>query len=223
MKTHSLLARLVALLALVAAPACDINVNDSDGDDSDGMGSSSGDDSDGSASGNGSGNDSDDSDDSDGDDDSDGGSSGGDDPTGDSGAGGDGPGDGLWIYADDGASRNDCTFFPATQGVGDFAVDNHGDGTFTIAPGDDSDPFDCQMSDGGKFECPERYVESISEPGISANLEALVTVEGTTSNDEMEGEQLGRIVCDGADCSIAEDFLGTTFPCTFVIPFTAFR
>ncbi len=142
------------------------------------------------------------------------------DPT----AGGDGPESGEWIYSDDGATQNDCTFLGnPSQGLGDFVVDNPGDGTFTITPGDDTDPFECELGEAGNFGCPERYVESITEPGVAATLDAFVAASGTTTATSMTGEQAGRITCDGADCALAEAALETSFPCSFVIPFTATR
>jgi hypothetical protein len=214
MKTHSFLAHLVSTFVLVSTPACVISATDSDDDD--GMGSSSGADS---ASGN-SANDSDDPTD----DAAEESSSGADESSGGNAtAGGEGPEDGEWIYADDGASQNDCDFFEASQGVGDFSVENHGDGTFTITPGDATDAFDCQLGGDGAFECPERFVESVTEPGVDAALDVSVAIAGTTSATSMEGEQLGSMTCAGADCGLAEDLLGTSFPCAFVIPFTAAR
>lgn len=221
------------MLALVSAPACVISATDSEDDDAASMGSSSGEDSSNSGSGNSgssnsgsndSNNDSDDpTDDSNGEgEESSSGadeSSGGDDPT----AGGEGPEDGDWTYADSGASQNDCVFFDASQGVGDFSVENHGDGTFTITPGDDTDPFECELGSGDAFDCPARFVESIEEAGVDGSLDVSVAVSGTTSATSMEGEQLGTITCEGADCGLAETVLGTSFPCSFVIPFTATR
>lgn len=198
---------------LLLMPACVISATDDD-DDAATAGSSSGPTSDSNDPSGASQGDSSD----------DGSSSGADESSGDSGdptAGGEGPQDGAWIYADNGASQNDCTFLKATQGVGDFSIENHGDGTFTITPGDDTDPFECMMGNGDAFSCPERYVESIEEAGFNAVLDAFVTVDGTTTSTQMEGEQLGRLECEGEDCGVAETILGTAFPCSFVIPFTA--
>ena len=211
------------MLALVSAPACVISATDSEDDDAASMGSSSGEGSSNSGS-NDSNNDSNDptNDSNDEGEESSSGadeSSGGDDPT----AGGGGPEDGAWVYADSGASQNDCVFFEASQGVGDFTVENHGDGTFTITPGDDTDPFECELGSGDAFECPARFVESVDEPGVDAALDVSVAISGTTSATSMEGEQLGSMTCEGADCGLAETVLGTSFPCSFVIPFTAMR
>ena len=214
MKTHFPFGGLVSALLMVVAPACVISATDSGDDEDDtGAGSSSGASEDDSApsntdptAGDESPSDAEE-------------SSGGEDPT----AGALGPEDGPWTYADAGASQNDCAFFDATQGVGDFVVQNHGDGTFTIIPGDETDPFECQMGDGGAFSCPSRFVDSIDEAGVDAVLEAWVMVEGTTTATEMQGDQLGEISCEGSDCATAEALLQTSLPCTFVIPFTASR
>ncbi len=220
MQKNSLLGFFVSVLTLVAAPGCVISGTDNDDDDM-GSGSTSG--SASSASG-GSEDPTDDSESS-GEAESSGsgadGSSGGDsDPT----EGGAGPEAGAWVYIDQGATENDCTFLEnPSQGAGDFVVENPGDGTFRIVPGDDTDPFECDLSGGGNFECDERFVESITQPGVDASLEVLVSADGTTTTNAMDAVQRGRIVCEGADCGAAEALLGTTLPCSFVIPFTATR
>lgn len=223
MKKNSLLGVFVSVLVLVAAPGCIISATDSDDDD---MGSGSTSDSASSASG-GTQDPTDDSDDSESDSEAessssgaDGSSEGGSDPT----EGGAGPEAGQWVYIDQGATENDCTFLEnPSQGAGDFEVENPGDGTFRIVPGDGTDPFECELSEGGSFECDERYVESITQPGIDASLDVLISADGTTTTDDMDAVQRGRIVCDGAACGSAEALLGTTLPCRFVIPFTATR
>jgi hypothetical protein len=50
----------------------------------------------------------------------------------------------------------------------------------------------------------------------------LVSITGTIESDtSITGSQNGHIECVGADCATAAAALGVTFPCTFVIPFTA--
>lgn len=145
----------------------------------------------------------------------------GDPPDSDSAGNSDGPDSGLWIYADNGASSNTCNFLGRpSQGLGDYNVTNNGDGTFTVEPGDGSDAFECAVQAGGNFDCDERFVESITSPGVRGSLEVLVRVDGTTAATTMEGEQHGRIECEGDDCAAAEAALGTSFPCEFTIPFT---
>lgn len=102
-------------------------------------------------------------------------------------------------------------------------MENPGDGTFRIIPGDGTDPFECGLTSGGRFECDERYVESITQPGVDASLDVLVSADGMTTSNDMDAVQRGRIVCEGAACGAAEALLGTTLPCSFVIPFTATR
>lgn len=219
MQRNLLLGTFVSVLALVAAPGCVISGTDSDDDDtgsgSTGSASSASgesedptDDSESSGEAESSGSGADES------------SGGGSDPT----EGGAGPEAGPWVYIDQGATENDCTFLEdLSQGAGDFVVDNPGDGTFRIVPGDGTDPFECELSAGGSYECDERFVESIAQPGIDASLDVLISADGTTTSNSMEGDQQGRIVCEGADCGAAEALLGTTLPCSFVIPFTATR
>lgn len=134
---------------------------------------------------------------------------------------GDGPDSGAWVYADSGASSNDCTFLGTpSQGLGDYQVINDGGDSFTIVPGDDTDPFDCDLVGAEQFECPQRLVDVIEEDGVAALLEVTVRIEGTTDTTAMEGSQLGSITCTGADCDVAEQLLATSLPCAFEIPFT---
>lgn len=236
---------LTLTLALPTIVACDVNVENDDDDDSAATDGPDDDDSGDSDDSNGSGNDSNDSDDSDGSgndsngsgndsdgsgndtndsDDSGGSSSGGasdSDDTNGSGDG-DGPNSGLWVYADSGASSSSCDFLEDSgQGVGDFAVENHGDGSFTVTPSDDTDPFKCAVDADGVFDCDERFVESVDGGNFDVMMDVIVRIDGTTQAASMDGEQHGRVECEGSDCTAAEAFLGTSFPCEFVIPFTA--
>lgn len=218
----SLLGIFVSVLTLVAAPGCVISGTDSDDDD---MGDGTGSDS---ASTSGESDEpTDDSDDSESNTEAQSGSSGADESTGgdsDPTEGGAGPDAGAWVYIDQGATENDCAFLEnPSQGAGDFEVENPGDGTFRIIPSDGTDPFECGLTSGGNFECDERYAQSITQPGVDASLDVLISADGVATSDDMDAVQRGRIVCDGAACGAAEALLGTTLPCTFVIPFTATR
>lgn len=129
--------------------------------------------------------------------------------------------DGAWVYSETGSSV-DCGQAPTpTNGFGDFAVEaSSGDG-FTVVPNDGTDPFDCDLS-GSAFLCPDRLVDTASQGGFDAQLEAFVEVEGTVlSSTSVQGEQQGRLECTGSDCAAAAGFFGATFPCTFDIQFTA--
>ncbi|MCA9653496.1 MAG: hypothetical protein H6712_29065 [Myxococcales bacterium] len=188
---------LPALLAM-AAPGC-IIVSD-DGDDSAGdAGSGDAGSSDGS-----------------------GGADGMDEDTGAEGGGtADEPTPGLWIYAETGQSTNECEFLDdPSNGWGEYGVELV-DGGFRVTPGDDTEPFDCS-SGGGSFECPQRLQEEVMAGGTT--LQVLVTIEGTLPMaDAMAGTQLGEVVCEGSDCALAEQLLGTTLPCSFSVGFTGER
>lgn len=165
-------------------------------------------------------------------DESDGGSEGGgtggasaddgaDETAGGEGGSADAPTPGLWLYTETGDTTNDCAFLDEpSNGWGEYVVEAI-DGGFRITPGDDTDPFDCS-SGGGAFECPERLVDDVEAGGTT--LHVYVAIDGTLPDpDSMAGSQDGQVVCEGADCALAEQLLGTTFPCSFSIGFTGER
>lgn len=135
--------------------------------------------------------------------------------------GADTPAEGTWLYSETGNTTNDCDFIEEpTNGWGEYRVEHDGDG-FRVVPGDETAPFDCNAGDG-QFECPERLQDEMSEGG--STLRAFVQVVGTLPDeDQMLGTQQGRIECEGADCGLAEQVLGTSFPCSFSVEFTGER
>jgi hypothetical protein len=230
-------------LSLLFAPACVVEADDDDASaETDGAGSngddSAGDDSagDDSAGDDSAGDDSagDDSagDDSAGDD-SAGDDSAGDDSSGDSAgddsageSGDDGPGgdavpeEGPWLYTETGGTTNDCTFAPnPSNGWGTYLVEAASAAGFTVVPGDDTGPFDCELG-SGDFHCPERLVDTLDQPGFDIVVNVFVVVDGQIdTSTQMSGSQLGRIECEGSQCTEAELYLGVSFPCEFEIPF----
>jgi hypothetical protein len=165
-----------------------------------------------------------------GDDDS--GDTGGDGDGGDGGDGGDrdGGGDpggdadprsGSWGYAEYAPNRNDCNLDPSYgNGGGRFALDNHGDGSFTVVPSDGTDPFDCTL-DGASFACPDRATEAEQLDGdYDATLIGHAVADGVFATDESgSGTQTATISCAGSDCALAEAALGVDFPCTLEVDF----
>lgn len=129
--------------------------------------------------------------------------------------------EGAWEYSESEATV-DCGAAPApTNGFGDFGVSGSSSDGFTVNPNDGTDSFDCDL-DGSGFLCPDRLVDSASQDGFDAQLEAYVEVVGTVlSSTSVEGEQQGRLECTGSDCGAAAAFFGATFPCTFSIDFDA--
>lgn len=139
-----------------------------------------------------------------------------DETGGDGGAAG-GPEPGAWLYEETGAATNGCAFLEdPSNGFGTYVIAAVDGGSFTITPGDDTDPFTC-THDGATFQCDERLQEEVDAGGTT--LAVLVSASGDlVSATEMEGTQDGHVECDGADCAAAEELLGTTFPCEFSIP-----
>ncbi len=45
----------------------------------------------------------------------------------------------------------------------------------------------------------------------------------TLDPEDFEVRTVSGEVCEGADCAAGEELLRTTFPCSFVVPFTATR
>ncbi len=142
-----------------------------------------------------------------------------DDPPGQDSSGGsaDNPNTGTWIYTETGNTINECTFLEdLSNGWGEYQVEADG-GAFRVVPSDGTEPFECTAS-GGNFDCDERLQDTIQS--ATSELQVLVGITGTLpSADEMNGTQNGQVVCQGADCALAEQVLGTTFPCTFSIEF----
>ena len=147
---------------------------------------------------------------------------------GDNGDSGDGPsGDdadprsGEWDYTEWVANRNDCDLDENYgNGGGNFGLDNNGDGTFTVIPGDGSDPFDCDI-DGDSFDCPNRATaEEPIQGGYDATLVGQAVADGSFATDERaSGTQTATVNCDGSDCALAETALGIEFPCTLEVDF----
>jgi len=140
----------------------------------------------------------------------------------DSGADAD-PQEGPWVYDETGQTTNDCTFLAnPSNGFGVYLVALAGPGVFTITPEDGTAPFECDYG-GGSFDCPERLQEDVElDPGagFDAVAHVYVGVSGTLpSSTQMDGEQQGRVECEGGDCGLAAQYLGTSFPCEFTIPF----
>lgn len=128
---------------------------------------------------------------------------------------------GTWQYQEAGGTTNDCTFIAEpSNGFGQYALALTGAGAFTITPGDETEPFECTFA-GSAYACAERLTGMIDEvPGYDASGSILVAIEGTLeSATSMTGTQQGRIECAGADCGLAAQALGVTFPCEFMIPF----
>jgi hypothetical protein len=147
----------------------------------------------------------------------------GDDTAGDPDAqppGGDGgPESGQWTYDEYDVTGGDCDVASQLNSDGGFLLSNHGDGTFTITPGDGTDPFLCTL-DGGDFDCPDRATESFSDPTLDARLDGQARADGTFSDaTHGAGVQTVDVTCTGADCGTIELALGADFPCTFTASF----
>lgn len=146
----------------------------------------------------------------------------GDDTPGDPDARPSGSGDpetGQWSYDEYNVSGQGCNVGNQLNTDGDFALENHGNGTFTITPADGTDPFQCTL-DGGDFDCPDRATESYEDPGLDARIDGQARAEGTFSDDTHgAGEQTVDVTCTGADCATVEVALGVDFPCTYTADF----
>jgi hypothetical protein len=132
---------------------------------------------------------------------------------------GGGPVSGLWGYDETGPVMNDgCGSAPiAGEGPGDFTLTNHGDNTFTIAPGDGTPPFDCNLS-GSAWECPDRFYDM--EAVGAAVVSATARVNGGFSDAENgTGTQRVTVSCAGADCPAVSAATGATFPCHLSVDF----
>jgi hypothetical protein len=132
------------------------------------------------------------------------------------------PNEGFWQYEETPGGDNACTFLAdPTNGFGQFEIVLTGGQTFTLHPGDSTDPFECSYA-GDAITCDERLTDTVETPGLDAVGNVLVSVEGTINSEiSFTGTQVGRIDCVGADCGLAEETLGVAFPCSFTVPFLA--
>lgn len=132
------------------------------------------------------------------------------------------PDEGFWLYEEIPGGDNACTFIAEpTNGFGEFEIVLTGGQTFTLRPGDSTDPFECAYA-GGTITCDERLTGTVEPPGFDAVGNILVSVEGTLHSEiSITGTQVGHIECVGADCGLAEEALGVAFPCSFTVPFSA--
>lgn len=131
------------------------------------------------------------------------------------------PRSGRWGYVEYQQNQNDCNLDDSYgNGGGSFLLENHGDGTFTVVPGDGTDPFVCQL-DGGAFDCPDRATEVVEvEGGYDAVIIGHATAEGIFSDDDSgSGSQTATVSCQGGDCGIVEAATGVDFPCTLEVDF----
>ncbi len=131
------------------------------------------------------------------------------------------PAEGIFTLTLTEMTTDDCNLVPnAAPGdslgsttltlVGDEDVD------FTLVDGDDQ-TFRCAWSDGNSFVCDADPVESEISPLLadathirngsrSGTFDSATTA--TTTNINVD-------TCEGADCGLAEEAGGYTFPCTF--------
>lgn len=134
------------------------------------------------------------------------------------------PRDGLWSYSEFNAIVDQCNSGQLiTNGAGNFLLVYNGNRTFTVTPADGSSAFDCTLT-GADFTCPDRAaaVEDFTTSGFDAILTLNVAVSGTFSDAEtMTGQQQGTANCVGTACGGLAGFLGTTFPCSVTVDFTA--
>jgi hypothetical protein len=133
------------------------------------------------------------------------------------------PVSGTWEFSGDEPDNDSCDVEGNTLGDpdGDFEIANHGDGTFTVTPDDDTGPFDCTLS-GASFDCPDRYFDEVDADPLDATVTIEASASGTfSSSTEASGVQEATISCDGPACSTIEGLAGISFPCDYTQTFTA--
>lgn len=131
------------------------------------------------------------------------------------------PASGIWGYTEYTPITNDCDFQNLYGSDGGFRLDNHGDGSFLVTPGDGSEPFDCFL-DGADFNCPDRgdAQQDLANHGLDAVIYGAASARGSfLDSTTATGEQIADITCEGSDCPKAEAYLGTALPCTFRVSF----
>ncbi len=132
------------------------------------------------------------------------------------------PAEGLWQYEEIPGGTNECTFLEEpSNGFGEFEIVLTGGSSFTLRPGDATDPFTCTYGNGA-IDCDERLTDTVEPEGYDAVGNILVAVEGTQHSEiSITGTQIGHIDCVGSDCDDVAQALGVEFPCSFTVPFSA--
>jgi hypothetical protein len=133
------------------------------------------------------------------------------------------PDSGVWNYSDVKRTTDSCHIPQLRDPDGNFTLQAGAGGSFTITPGDGTDPFTCSAS-GGKFSCPDRAAqkEDLTSSGVNAVVVAHATASGdVVSSTKLSGKQDVQVSCTGTDCSKVAQTAGTTFPCAISITFTA--
>jgi hypothetical protein len=131
------------------------------------------------------------------------------------------PASGVWFYDQVERTADTCHAPQIKDPSGDFTIQDGAGGSFVITPGDGTDPFTCTAS-GGKFTCPNRAAQKTNVG--TAVISGQATASGTVVSDaKLNGSQDLQVTCAGSDCSAVAAQLGTSFPCTISITFTAVK
>ena len=105
--------------------------------------------------------------------------------------------------------------------LGFFRVQNNGDGTLLITPGDGTPAFTCSLS-GSSLSCPDRYNDDIPASPLDAVFHIHATAQGSFSSDTaLSGSQTADVTCDGTQCDMAAAGVGISVPCSYTQNFTA--
>ncbi|HEY0132460.1 MAG TPA: hypothetical protein VGB85_00235 [Nannocystis sp.] len=129
------------------------------------------------------------------------------------------PTSGTWTYTDIVQVSSTCAGEMSAPG-GDFTVTVLGEDRFTIGAEGLENPLDCNYGDN-TFDCPETLLFKFTSDTDDSELIVTVEIEGTlVSSTELEGREVIRQSCTGADCAkvIADGKL--TLPCETTLSFT---
>ena len=132
------------------------------------------------------------------------------------------PATGNWHFTAGNITSDTCNYpDPPVDPSGDFHVQNNGDGTLLITPGDGTPAFTCTLS-GSSLSCPDRYNDDIDASPLAAIFHIHASAQGTFSSDTaLSGSQTADVTCDGAQCDMAAAGVGITVPCSYSQNFTA--
>src|SRR6185295_16933392 len=107
---------------------------------------------------------------------------------------------------------NSCGQWGERDDDGGFVIDQVTPTSFRVVTGDGKS-FACALT-GLAFDCPDRYDETITNPGLDAALHIHATATGTfTDPAHGRGTQKATATCTGTQCSLAP----VTFPCTAAV------
>jgi hypothetical protein len=132
-----------------------------------------------------------------------------------------GPRSGMWAYSEGQPYDDTCMWEGRPDSSGEMTVTNGEDGTFTVVPMSEAEPFECSL-DGYDFVCDE-IADFWQVPLLDARFDYTVNYSGTFEHRERAaGDYVFDVDCTGMACDLAIGPNGVAeLPCHLTVPVTA--